>query len=195
MYLEAGGQPTHAGALAVAIRMGEHHHLLTGPTTLIQTVIRQMTQTHADVPPTRQFRIHSDSQCQLPVPCAQLLQQMRALYAHLVAQPDQALRQLVDVVLDAAAVGVEEVARHENAVLALPRRRHRTLLQRSLVIGHAGCSTHAAPAASSLCARRQTGDAAVTCTSAGPPALRDGSGAGCLASEEKRRSNGGTTSL
>ncbi len=36
-----------------------------------------------------------------------------------MAQRDEALRKLIDVIFNAAAVGVEEVARHEDAVLPL----------------------------------------------------------------------------
>ena len=41
------------------------------------------------------------------------------VHQHLMAQSNEALRQLVDVVLDAAGVGVKEVAGHEDAMLLL----------------------------------------------------------------------------
>jgi hypothetical protein len=67
-----------------------------------------------------------------------------------VSQADQALRQLVDVVLDAAAVGVEEVARHQDAVLAMCSWRLRVWLWRSAVICHDGGGRLPVIAASSL---------------------------------------------
>ena len=53
-----------------------------------------------------------------------------------MSQTDQALRQLVDVLLDAAAVRVEEVAGHQDAVLPLPSQRVRVRLWRCAAPGH-----------------------------------------------------------
>ncbi len=104
-----------------------------------------------------------------------------------MAEADEALRQLINVVLDAAAVGVEEVARHEDAVLPLlPLRRQprllplrhrrlillrerwlllvpRLLIRRSWRRGlHAECRRRGVCAASSLSPpARQNGDATV----------------------------------
>lgn len=106
-----------------------------------------------------------------------------------MAEADEALRQLIDVVLDAAAVGVEEVARHEDAVLPLlplllrrrprllPLRHRRLILLRErwlpLVLRllirrswrrglHAECRRRGVCAASSLSPpARQNGDANV----------------------------------
>jgi hypothetical protein len=70
--------------------------------------------------------------------------------SHLVTQADQALRQLVDVLFDAAAVRVEEVAGHQDAVLTLPSQRLRVRLCRCATFGHRGGRKQTAAAASSL---------------------------------------------
>jgi hypothetical protein len=69
---------------------------------------------------------------------------------HLVSQGYQALRQLVDVLLDAAAVRVEEVAGHQDAVLPLPSQRVGVRLRRCVAFGHRGGRKQTAAAASSL---------------------------------------------
>jgi hypothetical protein len=73
-----------------------------------------------------------------------------------VSKANQALRQLIDVVLDAAAVGVEEVARHQDAVLALSRQLWQIHLLRTAVICHCGGCEQKAPADSSQSALRHT---------------------------------------
>ena len=67
-----------------------------------------------------------------------------------MTQSDQALRQLVDVLLDAATVRVEEVAGHQDAVLPLPSQRLRVRVCRCATFGHRGGRKQTAAAASSL---------------------------------------------